>query len=72
MKLYLNQWPALRISRSVGYPTHVHMVASAGDELYGGLPQGHGQVISRSQQGQISSKRLKIPLFLFFAKMIFT
>ena len=31
----------------------------------GELAQGHGKVISRSQQGQISSKRLKIPLFLF-------
>ena len=50
------------------------MVTWAGDELRGGgeLPQGHGKVISRSQQSQISSKRLKIPLFLFFAKIVFT
>ena len=38
----------------------------------GELPRGHGKVISRSQQGQISSKRLKIPLFLSLSKIVFT
>ena len=46
---------------------HVLVISFTGE-----LPQGHGKVISRSQQGQISSKRLKIPFFLFFAKIMFT
>ena len=46
---------------------HVLVISFTGE-----LPQGHGKVISRSQQGQISSKRLKILLFLFFAKIMFT
>ena len=46
---------------------HVLVISFTGELL-----QGHGKVISRSQQGQISSKRLKIPFLLFFAKIMFT
>ena len=41
------------------FPTQVHMVTWVGVGLIGELPQGHGKVISRSQQGQISWKRWK-------------
>ena len=36
------------------------------------LPQGHGKVISRSQQSQISSKRSKIAYFCSFSAIMFT
>ena len=35
-------------------------------DFTGLLPQAHGKVISRSQQGQISSKRVKIVCFCCF------
>ena len=38
----------------------------------GELPQGHGKVISRSQQGQMSSKQLKIAFYVVFDKIMFT
>ena len=38
----------------------------------GELPQGHGKVILRSQQGQISSKRLEIASYAVFDKIMFT
>ena len=36
------------------------------------LHQGHNKVISRSQEGDISSTPLKIVFFLFFATIMFT
>ena len=45
---------------------HVLVISFTGE-----LPQGHGKVISRSQQGQISSKRVKIACFVDFATSMF-
>ena len=55
---FLDQCPALQLK--LIKPNHsTHVVTWVGAVLHGLLPQGHGEVISRSQQGQISSNWLK-------------
>ena len=53
-------------------PTQVHMVTWVGVGFDRELSKGHGKGISRSQQGQICSKRLEMAYFVCFSNNMFT